>query len=136
MTRHGSDLYVLDDEGRPIQLDRSTPDYELIWARFFEQHDRRIVQQDVIGPYWVSTIFLGIDHAWGGGAPVLWETMVFADKKLEGDGFPIDFDQRRYRSREDAIAGHVTTCQLVRLSLEQPATGARAGDDDLPHPPT
>jgi len=31
----------------------------------------------------ISTIFLGVDHAWFGGPPVLWETMVFGGKDDE-----------------------------------------------------
>ncbi len=50
------------------------------WGRFFEKDDRIVAQEDV-GPYWVSTVFLGIDHQWGDGPPLLFETMVFKDGK-------------------------------------------------------
>jgi hypothetical protein len=30
-----------------------------------------------MGMVWVSTIFLGMDHNWGGGRPLLFETMAF-----------------------------------------------------------
>ena len=51
------------------------------WAEFYGEADKRIVQQEVIESkgteYRVSTVFLGIDHAWYGGPPLLFETMVF-----------------------------------------------------------
>ena len=37
----------------------------------------RIVAQNTVGELQVSTVFTGIDSNWGGGAPVLFETMVF-----------------------------------------------------------
>lgn len=59
----------------------------------------------------VSTVFLVLDHNHsGGGAPVLWESMIF--------GGPIDQDQRRYTSREEALAGHAELVTLVRTACE------------------
>lgn len=50
----------------------------LEWARWFEDADRRVFETHV-GPYWVSTVFLGLDHSFGHGPPVLFETMIFLD---------------------------------------------------------
>lgn len=47
---------------------------------------------------YVSTVFLSLDHAFGGGPPVLWETLVYEKGEEE--------DQARYRSLEEAKAGH------------------------------
>jgi len=61
----------------------------------------------------VSTIFLVLDHGWHeGGPPILWETMVF--------GGPLDADQDRYSSLEDAKVGHehMVTLVLTALDLE------------------
>lgn len=45
-----------------------------------------------------STVFLRLDHAYDGGTPILYETMVFgADEEF----------QCRYRTREDALDGHI-----------------------------
>lgn len=51
----------------------------LEWARWIEENnDERIVRQEDIGPYWVSTVFLGLDHDFSEqGPPLLFETMVF-----------------------------------------------------------
>ena len=91
-----SDFYILADDGRtPVVADMAT------WARWFEHHPTRTVQQDRLGDLLVSTVFLGIDHNFAGrGDPVLWETMVFRDGRSVDDG------QDRYTSYADAVAGH------------------------------
>ena len=61
-------------------LDGKTPvlcDDVLKWATFFEKASNRIVCKTEIGNAIVSTVFLGLDHSWGGGPPLLFETMVF-----------------------------------------------------------
>lgn len=51
----------------------------LEWARWFEDADRRVMCSQFFDLCVVSTVFLGLDHAWGGGPPLLYETMVFWD---------------------------------------------------------
>jgi hypothetical protein len=46
-------------------------------AMRFEAMDRRVAETKVLGMCCVSTIFLGLDHSWHGGPPVLFETMAF-----------------------------------------------------------
>src|SRR5262249_14676485 len=77
----------------------------LRWAHFLEYDERRIVRQQrwrsvdpAVGEVFVSTVFLGIDHNFGDGPPVLWETMAWI-----GDE---EICQRRWTRRTDAIAGH------------------------------
>lgn len=53
-----------------------------------------------VGPYRISTVFLALDHQYGDGPPLLYETMVF-----EGDGSK-DLDMERYTTLEQAQAGH------------------------------
>lgn len=69
----------------------------LLWAIWYEKSNRRIAMHRVRGVC-VSTVFLGLDHGWGDGPPILFETMVFG-------GFFHDY-QRRYATYEDADAGH------------------------------
>lgn len=67
------------------------------WARWFESANR-VVLQEKIGDFWVSTVFLGIDHNFNpAGQPLLFETMVFGDDELE---------QRRYATWDEAVSGH------------------------------
>lgn len=47
------------------------------WAMKFETMDRRVAETKVMGMCNVSTVFLGLDHAWGGGPPLLFESMAF-----------------------------------------------------------
>jgi len=93
-----TDKYVLDEHGQPKpELDT------LKWAEWFEHDERRIVRQQRWQrpdgkEVFVSTVFLGLDHAWGHREPVLWETMTFIDGE--------DVAQYRYSSLRAAIVGH------------------------------
>jgi len=113
--------YILDDDGNPLPIDSEDLSAVRWWAEWFENEEHRIVEQTPIGPYFVSTVFLGIDHNFSRSdhAPVLWETMVFAK-----DGQRRDLDCRRYASAEEAREGHRITCDLVRLEVEH-VTDAR-----------
>jgi hypothetical protein len=55
-------------------------------------------KQESVGEANVSTVFLGLDHNFGGGQPVLFETMVFGG---EHDGY-----QSRACTYEEALAMH------------------------------
>jgi hypothetical protein len=100
--------YILDENGEP----RPEPD-TLKWGQWMEADKRRVLQQDHIGGYFVSTIFLGLDHNFlGSGPPVLWETMIFAETEAKLDAPYNDF-QKRYTSQEDALAGHGKIVQML-----------------------
>jgi hypothetical protein len=58
----------------------------------------RVVQQDSVGDFFVSTVFLVLDHGWN-GPPVLWETAVFNKNTIN--------EMDRYTSRIAALAGHL-----------------------------
>jgi hypothetical protein len=64
--------YILNEHGVPI----IEPDLE-VYCRWLVTANRH-VGLDQIGPYKVSTVFLGLDHNYSDkGAAVLWETMIF-----------------------------------------------------------
>jgi hypothetical protein len=94
-------FYILDKSGNP------TPCEDIIaWAKWFEQdpESRRIVARDTFRAadgtdVIVSTVFLGLDHGYHGGQPVLWETMIFG-------GAGLDEWQERSTSHEGALANH------------------------------
>lgn len=46
------------------------------FARSFGDSEMRRVARSEIGPFTISTVFLAIDHNFGGGAPALFETMI------------------------------------------------------------
>ena len=95
----GPKWYVLNEQGGPVEAASA-----LEGAKAFDD-PRRIVAQQEIGNVRVSTIFLGLDHGFGEGPPLLWETMIF--------GGTHDKDQWRYSSRADAVAGHEAAVALV-----------------------
>ena len=93
-----SNQYILVD-GKPVK----EPDL-LKWAAWFGTAERTLAKIEKDGVR-VSTIFLGLDHSFSEGAPVLWETMIFGG---EHDGY-----QGRYTSAEQAVLGHHRACTLV-----------------------
>ncbi len=40
---------------------------------------KKRIRQKTVGPYWVSTVFLGLDHQFVGSLPILFETMIFKE---------------------------------------------------------
>ena len=83
------------------------------WVLEDPDHGRRVVKLDEFndGAVRVSTVFLlGINHAFGGEHPLLFETMIF--------GGPMDEYQDRYSTWEEAEAGHATV--LKELFQQMP----------------
>lgn len=82
------------------------------WARWFEANpDARVVAQHD-GPTGVSisTVFLGLDHSWGGGPPLLFETMIF--------GGPHDGYQERCSTWAEAEGQHSQAMKLAKRGAE------------------
>ena len=50
------------------------------WGQWFEAADRKVALTQVKNRVYISTVFLGIDHAFGGRLPLLFETMVFGGR--------------------------------------------------------
>jgi hypothetical protein len=66
------------------------------------------VARELIGdrPDCVSTVFLGLDHNWGGGPPLVFETMLFTDDER-------DQSLWRYSTWDEAVAGHAEVVSAV-----------------------
>ena len=77
----------------------------LEWAQWMSTNDRAIVVTRY-NNVTVSTVFLGIDHAWMSEQPILFETMVFGGK--------YDHFQDRYYTWDEAVKGHKAACKMVR----------------------
>jgi len=92
--------YVLDASGQAVV----EPDL-LKWAEWFETAKRQLANDVLPDGVRISTVFLGLDHGWG-GAPELWETMIF--------GGAHDQYQARYGTREEALAGHGRAVELAK----------------------
>ncbi len=88
----------------------------LVWARRFEDNDYKRVAQDKLadGDIVISTVWLGLDHSWGVGPPLIFETMIF--------GGPDDQWQDRYTTLEQAQAGHKRVVEEQQQKLSSKAT--------------
>lgn len=103
------DKYILNEHGEPVPCEDV-----LEWGRFFKNGEaRRVAYTDVTDDVYVSTVFLGLDHSFGGATPILWETMIFGG---EHNGW-----QDRYTSREDAVTGHARAVRIAK-GEEMPET--------------
>lgn len=91
--------YILGKNHELIETDLMT------WVEFFDDINNRRVAKDIINGVKISTIFLGIDHNFGEGKPLLFETMIFGGKH--------DQYQERYPNWNEALAGHKKAVELV-----------------------
>jgi hypothetical protein len=88
-----TDKYILNAD----HTLRPTDDLEE-WARAFEGSERQVARTEVTPGVVVSTVFLGIDHSFGHGPPLVFETMIFRDGQGE--------EMWRYSTWEEAEDGH------------------------------
>lgn len=103
-------LYVLDKKHNPIPVDLED-DSVAKWGKWFEKNKNRIVKQENVEDWFVSTVFLAVDHNFTGeGPPVLFETMVFG----MSDGDEMGQFTRRYTSWDAAAEGHRATVQNLK----------------------
>lgn len=79
----------------------------LEWARWWEQNDRVVFQEEISAGVLVSTVFLGLDHNFSGkGPPLLFETMIFRDGK--GD------EEWRWHTWLEAEEGHRRVVETLK----------------------
>ncbi len=90
--------YILEDKlPKPV-------DNILEWGKWFETAERHVSFTKMWLSVEVSTVFLGLDHSFDRGAPILFETMIFGGKQ--------DEYQERYHTWEEADIGHRQACIL------------------------
>ena len=90
-----------------------------VWALWMEDernNARRVVQKTVLPVGEVSTVFLGMNHRFGEGTPLWFETATFF---TDGDTTIND----RYASYAEAKAGHEMVCR----ELLENSTGEEHG---------
>jgi hypothetical protein len=102
--------YVLDAAGQP-QPAASVEE----WGHWYETASRdnasgRRIGWDEVGDASVSTVFLGLNHAFGGGPPLLFETMVFGGQYDQWLG--------RWTTRAGAEAAHARIVNALRDGRE------------------
>ena len=98
--------YILDDNDNPVETTT------LEWGRWMEENrDRKRIALDSVGAIMVSTVFLGLDHNFMGiGAPLLFETMVFADPEKS----MLEDYTERYHTKTEALEGHKRILEMVQ----------------------
>lgn len=82
--------------------DRDGEPMDILDPRLVDRNYKRIDETHLEDGKWISTVWLGIDHRYGDGPPLIFETMVFT-----ADGEWGELDMQRYSTEEAARAGHV-----------------------------
>ena len=95
-----------DMEGIPITL-RQWSDAMAISAR-----DLRVIRSEYIGSYFISTVWLGLDHSFDSGPPLIFETMIF-DKSGNPDSWS-DIYMDRYPTKAEALEGHLKAVEYAK----------------------
>ena len=97
-------FYLNEDHSiRPCELEECLEQLE-----YMRKHSTKHLKDEEINGMRVSTVWLGIDHNYFGGRPLLFETMVFSDNK--------NYQERycdRYSTWDEAIEGHKKAIQWV-----------------------
>jgi hypothetical protein len=94
-----------DRQGKPMTTGK--------WARLMEEKNEhwervfRVEETSLPDGKLVSTVWTGLNHQYGDGPPLIFETMVFTQK----DQPRTDIDSLRYSTEEEARAGHA---EMVR----------------------
>jgi hypothetical protein len=94
----------------------------IAWARLLEDREYAVVAYDEVNlTVKVSTVWLGLDHNWGGGRPLIFETMAFTFRD-EPYTMPSGHEywwegveQYRYYTLEEALVGHAKILSMVRI---------------------
>ena len=94
-----------DKSGKKISLET--------FADLMIDQEYRRVASDMIGDYHVSTIWLGINHAfYNVEKPIIFEMMIFGGK------FEEEEYMERYSNEKEALEGHKRAVELVKKELE------------------
>jgi len=87
-------LLWYDREGCPISVQDAN-------RKLGDREYKRVDATTLPDGKWVSTVWLGLNHRWGPGPPLIFETMVFeSEENLE------EVDMERYATENEAILGH------------------------------
>ena len=96
-------LYILENQV-PVLTDNL-----LQWGRWMEDPNNKRVALTEIDDLRVLTVFLGVNNQFNEGQPFLFETLVFKGEQLDWE-----YDGVRYRTWEEAKAGHDAIVELVK----------------------
>ena len=113
--------YVLDGK-TPVPVDDIGE-----WGKWWSKADRRVAlwKEDGVS---VSTVFLGIDHSFGEGPPLLFETMVFGLESLEGEQDRCSTWEQAEQMHKLMVARVLKAQMAERPELDDSASGGTLGD--------
>jgi len=125
-----------DRQGFPIPGSPGDDEGTVTWARAREKEDTHVAYDELPDGSYLSTVWLGLNHAFGLGPPLIFETMRFKDNgrmvELLTPGLRhrvrdvLDFpdpetdemvEQLRYTTEEEAAAAHHEIVRRLRLRL-------------------
>jgi len=103
-------MRYFDRQGKPLDL--------MEWARILDNDPLRIVAQEIVGRYFVSTVWVGLNMNLFGSTPLIFETMIFlANKEDNEEKNPLAFYQERYETEEQAFKGHEEAMAICRAQI-------------------
>jgi hypothetical protein len=105
-------LHYRLDGHEPVLMKTDTAEEVIEWARWYETAERQVMSTKLIDGSVISTFFLGLDHQWGHGPPLLFETALFSGEK--------HFDPvlRREVSDSSVVARYSTWAQAEAGHME------------------
>jgi hypothetical protein len=106
---------------KPMYFDRQGNPMEMMeYARKCYDHDYKILKQEYVGKYFVSTVWIGLNMMIFRNSPIMiFETMIFLTEGLScscSDDDLIGY-QERYSTEEEAYEGHEIAVKLCRDKL-------------------
>jgi hypothetical protein len=92
---------------RPRYYAKDGNEMDLIeWAIKLANPKYKIIKQELVGEYQVSTVWLGLDHSYGIGPPLIFETMVFGFIDKQTTRRDTVDEGERYSTVYEAEEGH------------------------------
>jgi hypothetical protein len=106
----------------------------LAWAQWFETADRTVMRTELIDGSVISTVFLALDHSYGVGPPLLFETALVSGEEQFDSYFKRMYRPcevvARYSTWAEAQAGHMEWIERCVAPDMIAATVAHGGKND------
>jgi hypothetical protein len=108
-----------DRKGQPLSMEEAVP--------LLADISYKRVDHTEVGPFVVSTVWLGLDHSFGfgDGRPVIFESMTFTKAAWRGHAPMHELDADRYCTEEEAQAGHQAMVKRAKKLLPRRIRGWR-----------
>lgn len=99
--------HIFNRAGEPISLNE--------FKTLLGDHDYKVVKQEKISDYFVSTVWMGVNMGYGGSL-LIFETMVF-DRSMKENKYS-DLTCERYATEAQAFEGHERIANETRLLVK------------------